>query len=305
MSRSAWRRPAGAAWSMLSPPASWRCWRDLDALTLPSCDVPAGAWSTRREHGRGRGRWGRGGERSDTPAGAHARQPAREPGQLDRTVPPRPGCRAGRRRLSQRPKSRPDRARALAAADERVACDWRPWYGNGRWRRPTTIKHSLIEVHCRRTSRPGRRRTVGLPAPSTRTPRRRLPSANCRECGSLFGAPTLVDLPSDREVAPPMLTRVSRVAPGTMAGGSVVIDGRPHLVLNLLPPARPGAAAARVTAYPPCRLCEATLRWDLPRDGWQCPECRDAPARAALAAWARGAPARRCARRQGAPRSRI
>ena len=73
-----------------------------------------------------------------------------------------------------------------------------------------------------------------------------------------------------------MTTRVVPV-PRCDPGATVTVDGRPALVLFLLPrlPGRP--LAARVTHAPPCRLCEAPLRWRLPARRWKCSECGDRP----------------------------
>lgn len=71
-------------------------------------------------------------------------------------------------------------------------------------------------------------------------------------------------------------------------GDTLLIDGRPVVVLARLP-ATPGRKpAVRVTADLPCGACEAApLRYDAQRRRWWCPECRRAYDREALADLAR------------------
>ena len=101
-----------------------------------------------------------------------------------------------------------------------------------------------------------------------------------------------------------MTTRMVPV-PRCEPGDTVMVDGVPALVLFLLPRLAGRPLAARVTHDPPCRLCEAPLRWELPRRTWYCTECSDVPSTETLADWAReerrgrGTRARQVAR--GAP----
>jgi len=83
-----------------------------------------------------------------------------------------------------------------------------------------------------------------------------------------------------------MTTRVVPV-PRCEPGDTVMVDGRPHLVLFHLPRLAGRPLAARVTHDPPCRLCEAPLRWELPRRTWCCPDCHDTPTREHLQEWCR------------------
>lgn len=78
------------------------------------------------------------------------------------------------------------------------------------------------------------------------------------------------------------------IAPAPDPGDTLLIDGRPAVVLARLP-ATPGRKpAVRVTVDLPCGACEAApLRYDAPRRRWWCPECRQAYDRAALADLAR------------------
>ena len=80
-----------------------------------------------------------------------------------------------------------------------------------------------------------------------------------------------------------MTTRVLSAPARTRPGATLLLDDAPHLVLHL-----PGRAlAARLTADPPCRLCEAPLQWAPPARRWECPECADVPTTEQLADWAR------------------
>ena len=66
-----------------------------------------------------------------------------------------------------------------------------------------------------------------------------------------------------------------------------MVDDHPFVLLHLLPRLVGQPPAARVTADPSCRLCEAPLRWELPRRRWLCLACGDAPSLDDLAAWCR------------------
>lgn len=84
-----------------------------------------------------------------------------------------------------------------------------------------------------------------------------------------------------------MTTRVVAVRARAKPGDTLMIGGRPHLILFTLPRHPGRRPAARVTAAPICRLCEARLQWRLPQRFWQCSECDDTPSAARLAAWCR------------------
>ena len=84
-----------------------------------------------------------------------------------------------------------------------------------------------------------------------------------------------------------MTTYVAPVPPPARPGDTVMVNGRAALTLHLLPRLAGRPPAARVTHDPPCRLCEAALRWELAARRWRCSECADAPAAEVLAAWAR------------------
>ena len=66
-----------------------------------------------------------------------------------------------------------------------------------------------------------------------------------------------------------------------------MVDGRPAVVLFILPRLVGRPPAGRVTHAPPCRLCEAPLQWHLPAGRWRCSECADTPSAAHLEEWAR------------------
>ena len=68
-----------------------------------------------------------------------------------------------------------------------------------------------------------------------------------------------------------------------------MVQGRPAVVVHLLPrePGRP--PAARVTHDPPCRACERGLQYEAPRRRWRCPDCRTAYTPVTLAAVCREA----------------
>lgn len=82
-----------------------------------------------------------------------------------------------------------------------------------------------------------------------------------------------------------MTTRVVPVSPVAAPGRSVYVEGRPALVLYVLPRVEDRPLTARVTHAPPCRLCEAPLTWD--RTGWRCPKCDDTPTAEDLEDWCR------------------
>ncbi|MDE0227786.1 MAG: hypothetical protein OXJ62_02895 [Spirochaetaceae bacterium] len=77
------------------------------------------------------------------------------------------------------------------------------------------------------------------------------------------------------------------MAPRTAAGDTVMVDGRPTVVLHLLPRLAGRPRSARVTNKPPCRRCEAPLHWQLPERRWRCSVCSDTPSTEQLAEWAR------------------
>ena len=80
-----------------------------------------------------------------------------------------------------------------------------------------------------------------------------------------------------------MTTRVVPVPPIAAPGRTVYVDGRPAVVLHLLPRQAGRPLAAHVTRDPPCRLCETRLYWD--GTGWRCPECADTSTAENLADW--------------------
>ena len=84
-----------------------------------------------------------------------------------------------------------------------------------------------------------------------------------------------------------MTTRVVPVPARTAPGATVMVDGRPAVVLFILPRLVQRPRAGRVTHEPPCRLCEAPLQWHLPAGRWRCSECADTPSAAHLGEWAR------------------
>ena len=84
-----------------------------------------------------------------------------------------------------------------------------------------------------------------------------------------------------------MTTRVVAVRARARPGDTLMIGGRPHLILFTLPRQPGRRPAARVTAAPTCRRCEARLQWRLPQRFWQCSECADTPSADQLAAWCR------------------
>ena len=82
-----------------------------------------------------------------------------------------------------------------------------------------------------------------------------------------------------------MTSLVAPVPMRSRVGDTVWVDRRPGLVLHLLPRLAGRPLAARVTCDPPCRLCQAPLRWL--RSGWCCSACSDVPDSESLAAWCR------------------
>lgn len=81
-----------------------------------------------------------------------------------------------------------------------------------------------------------------------------------------------------------MTTRVVSLTPAPDPGDTLLIGGRPVVVLHRLPKVSGREPAARVTADLPCGACEAApLRYDALRRRWRCPACRQAYDREALA----------------------
>ena len=102
-----------------------------------------------------------------------------------------------------------------------------------------------------------------------------------------------------------MTIRVAPVPARAVVGATVLVDGRGHLVLALVPRLRGRPAAARVTADPPCGQCTAPLSWEQAGKRWACAECAATPAAEELAAWVRqlGAAGLGAAAAQGGPGS--
>ena len=84
-----------------------------------------------------------------------------------------------------------------------------------------------------------------------------------------------------------MTTHVAPVPPQARPGDTVLVDGRPEVVLRLLPHLRGRPPAARLTADLPCGTCEEPLSYDALRRQWRCSECRSTYAGEALAELAR------------------
>ena len=86
-----------------------------------------------------------------------------------------------------------------------------------------------------------------------------------------------------------MVTRVVPVHARAVVGDTVMVHGRPAVVVHLLPrePSRP--RTARVTHDPPCRACARRLQYEVPRRRWRCPDCNTIYAPVALAAVCREA----------------
>ena len=86
-----------------------------------------------------------------------------------------------------------------------------------------------------------------------------------------------------------MVTRVVPVRARAAIGDTVMVHGRPAVVVELLPREPGRARAARVTHDPPCRACERSLQYEVPRRRWRCPSCNTVFAPASLAAVCREA----------------
>ncbi|MCY4482823.1 MAG: hypothetical protein OXC12_08115 [Spirochaetaceae bacterium] len=71
-----------------------------------------------------------------------------------------------------------------------------------------------------------------------------------------------------------MTTHVAPVPPQARPGDTVLVDGRPEVVLRLLPHLRGRPPAARLTSDLPCGTCEEPLSYDALRRQWRCSECR-------------------------------
>jgi hypothetical protein len=84
-------------------------------------------------------------------------------------------------------------------------------------------------------------------------------------CGPGFGA-----IP----VGCSMTFRVVHLFPAPEPGDSVLIDGRPHVVVSLLSYHAQRRPAARVSPDLPCRVCKTTLEYDPSRGHWWCRDCR-------------------------------
>lgn len=79
-----------------------------------------------------------------------------------------------------------------------------------------------------------------------------------------------------------MTSRVVALDKRPARGSTILIEGRAHVVIALLPPTPGRRPAARVTHNPPCGVCESRLRFDAPRRRWWCPECRQGYGRDAM-----------------------
>ena len=86
-----------------------------------------------------------------------------------------------------------------------------------------------------------------------------------------------------------MVTRVVPVRARAVVGDTVMVHGRPAVVVDLLPREPGRARTARVTHDPPCRACERRLQYELPHRRWRCPGCHTIYAPASLAAACRAA----------------
>ena len=86
-----------------------------------------------------------------------------------------------------------------------------------------------------------------------------------------------------------MVTRVVPVRARAVVGDTVMVHGRPAVVVDLLArePGRP--RTARVTHDPPCRACERSLQYEALHRRWRCPGCDTIYAPASLAAMSRQA----------------
>lgn len=86
-----------------------------------------------------------------------------------------------------------------------------------------------------------------------------------------------------------MVTRVVPVRARAVVGDTVMVHGRPAVVVELLARERGQLHTARVTHDPPCRACERRLQYEAPRRRWRCPDCNTIYAPASLAAVCRAA----------------
>ena len=59
-----------------------------------------------------------------------------------------------------------------------------------------------------------------------------------------------------------MVTRVVRVRARAVVGDTVMVHGRPAVVVDLLPHERGQLHTAWVTHDPPCRACERRLQYE-------------------------------------------
>ncbi len=81
-----------------------------------------------------------------------------------------------------------------------------------------------------------------------------------------------------------MTTRVVSLTPTPDPGDTLLLDGRPTVVLYRLPGRNP---PVRVTGDLPCGTCQSPVRYDAVRCRWWCPSCRVPYDRTALADLAR------------------
>ena len=108
-----------------------------------------------------------------------------------------------------------------------------------------------------------------------------------------------------------MVTRVVSLTPAPDPGDTLLLDGRPAVVLHLLPKLPGRRPAVRAAFDLPCGACDTPLTYDAPWRRWWCPSCKYAMVydREALAALAREhvsgtVPARAQARRDSGTRQR-
>jgi ribosomal protein L37AE/L43A len=81
-----------------------------------------------------------------------------------------------------------------------------------------------------------------------------------------------------------MVTRVVPVRARAVVGDTVMVRGRPAVVVDLLPREPGRSRTARVTHNPPCRACERRLQYEALHRRWRCPGCHTSYAPVALAA---------------------
>ena len=86
-----------------------------------------------------------------------------------------------------------------------------------------------------------------------------------------------------------MVTRVVSLTPTPDPGDTLLLDGRPAVVLHLLPKLPGRRPAVRAAFDLPCGACDTPLTYDAPWRRWWCPSCKYAMVydREALAALAR------------------